>query len=409
MEKPFLINVITGQGGSGHYATYHAIRAIAEQQQLPWQFQVTDIDELITDLSRKKQLKNTYDLFGGSAHDLYNRILQKGWTWLWPVLMRLNKLLVRLNYKKGVYLFEQYWREHQPDLVLSVMPLFNQVIWDSIQHTKPDTPIVTLLTDFADCPPNFWFEPKTRNYFVCGTDQAVEQAQSLGIATEQIVQTSGLVIHPNFYPSLHSDRPPMNPSLRQQERQRLGLHPDRMTGLVMFGGNGSPAMLDIAKCLEALHDQLQLIFICGHNESLATELHRSQRVQQRLITTFTKEMPYYMQLADFFIGKPGNVSISEAIAMQLPIITECNALTMSQERHCAEWVARKKVGIVLPNFKVVDRAVATLIQPENYAHYRANLAAFSNRAVFEVAAFLQRLLLSSEAHGVVPDVSESLR
>jgi 1,2-diacylglycerol 3-beta-galactosyltransferase len=407
MKKTFSINVITGQGGAGHYATYHAIRAIAEQRHLPWQFQITDVDDIITELSGQSQVKNAYDTFGFSAHDLYNWMVKSGWTWLWPFLMRLNKLLVRLNYKTGVRIFEQRLREKQPDLIVSVMPLFNKMIWESVQRTRPDTPIVTVLTDFADCPPHFWFEPKTGNYFVCGTDKAVAQARSLGVSAEQIIQTSGLVIHPNFYPSLNSDRPPMNQLIRHLERQRLRLDPDKMTGLVMFGGNGSSVMLDIAKRMEGLYDNLQLIFICGRNEALANELRQYQGSQKWVITTFTDDIPYYMQLANFFIGKPGNVSISEAIAMQLPVITECNAFTMIQERDCAKWVAEKGVGIVLPNFKAIDRAVAALIQPENYAHYRANLAALNNGAVFEVVGLLQKLLRSPESEAVLSKTTES--
>lgn len=407
MKKKFLINVITGQGGAGHYATYHAIRAIAEQQHLPWQFQITDVDDIITELSGQSQVKNAYDTFGFSAHDLYNWMVKSDWTWLWPFLMRLNKLLVKLNYEMGVRICAQRLREQQPDLIVSVMPLFNKMIWESVQRTSPDTPIVTVLTDFADCPPHFWFEPKTGNYFICGTDKAVAQARSLGVKPEQIIQTSGLVIHPNFYPSRHRDRLPMNSFMRQQERQRLGLDPDKITGLVMFGGNGSQVMLDIAKRLERFQDSLQLIFICGHNEVVMNQLRQSQGLQKRVIISFTDDMPYYMQLADFFIGKPGNVSISEAIAMQLPVITECNAFTMMQERDCAKWVAEEVVGIVLPNFKSIDRAVAVLIQSENYTHYRANLAALNNRAVFEVVGLLQRLLRSSESEAVLSRTPES--
>lgn len=399
MQQPFLVNVITGQGGAGHHATYRAIQALAEQQGLPWQFQVIDIDDVITELAQTQQINTIYSRFGSSAHQLYNRILQQGWTCLWPLLMRLNKQLVRLNYSKGVQLFEQHWREHQPDLVLSVMPLFNRMIWESLQRAKPGTPVVTVLTDFADCPPNFWLEAHTGNVYVCGTDKAVAQARSLGVAADQIVQTSGLVIHPDFYLRSRGstcDRSAVNPSLRQQQRQRLGLDPDRPTGLVMFGGNGSPTMLKIAQRLATFQDRLQLIFMCGRNPALASQLRQAQGSQNWLITTFTNDMPDYMRLADFFIGKPGNVSISEAIAMQLPVITECNALTMTQERYCAAWIAEKDLGIVLPSFQAIERAVATLLQPEQYAHYRANLAGLPNRAVFEVVACLQRLRQSSE-------------
>lgn len=383
-KSKYVINVITGQGGAGHYATYHAIKAIAEQRQLPWQFQVTDMDEIIPKLSQQNKVKNVYDLFGFSAHDLYNSMVKRGWTWLWFLMMRLNKLLVKLNYKMGVSLFEQRWREQQPDLIVSVMPLFNKVIWESIQKAKPGTPVVTILTDFADCPPAFWSEPETGNYLVCGTEKAVQQARLLGVKEDRIVKTSGLVIHHNFYQPFSGNR--------RSERQQLGLNPDCPTGLVMFGGNGSQIMLDIAKRLECFQDKLQLIFLCGRDRELASALRQSKGKQKRFVTTFTEDIPYYMRLADFFIGKPGNVSISEALVMKLPVITEGNALTMIQEKYCCESIKEKDVGIVISNFRDIKQAVTKLIQPENYARYRANLNNFNNQAVFEVVDFLQTIL-----------------
>lgn len=393
-SNKYAINVITGQGGAGHYATYHAIKAIAEQRQLPWQFQVTDMDEIITKLSGQNKVKNAYDVFGFSAHDLYNSMVKRGWTWLWLLMMRLNKLLVKLNYKMGVSLFEQRWREQQPDLIVSVMPLFNKVIWESIQKAKPGTPVVTILTDFADCPPAFWIEPETDNYLVCGTEKAVQQARSLGVKEDRIIKTSGLVVHPNFYKVNAS--PAVNGrgirEDRDSQRQKLGLAPDCPTGLVMFGGNGSKVMLDIAKRLECFQDRLQLILICGRDRELASALRQSKGQQKRFVTTFTEDIPYYMRLADFFIGKPGNVSISEAIAMKLPVITEGNALTMAQEKYCCEWIKEKDVGIVISNFRDIKQAVAKLIRSGNYARYRVNLNNFDNQAVFEAIDCLQTIL-----------------
>jgi 1,2-diacylglycerol 3-beta-galactosyltransferase len=102
-----------------------------------------------------------------------------------------------------------------------------------------------------------------------------------------------------------------------------------------------------------------------------------------------------MYLSDFFIGKPGPGSISEALAMKLPVITDCNTLTLFTERYNAKWVVERGVGIVVRDFRQVDRAVAELLQPENFARYRAKAAAFNNQAVFEVVDFLARILESS--------------
>ncbi|MEL6778272.1 MAG: glycosyltransferase [Cyanobacteria bacterium J06597_16] len=390
MTRKFIVNVVTGQGGGGHYATYHALRAIAAQQNLPWEFQVTDMDEIITGLSASGEVKNAYEMFGFSGHDLYNLMVKGGWTWLWPLKMRLNKLLVRLNYNVGVKKFTAHWQQQQPDLVVSVMPLYNKGLWESLQQAKPKTPYVTVLTDFADCPPDFWFDTDAGNTLVCGTQRAVDQARSLGISEDRIVQSSGLVVHPTFY-----EKRALSDEQKSFERQRLGLLPAVPTGLVTFGGNGSDTMLTIADKLAALGRDIQLIFMCGRNQALADELNNYQGPQKRLVVGFTDHMASYMSLSDFMIGKPGNVSISEAVVMKLPIITQCSATTMSQERYCAEWVMQKEIGLVVRSFKGIDQAVGRLLSPGMLAQYQRNLEGIHNQAGFEVIDLLNRLLTTS--------------
>ena len=365
---------------------YNALRGVAEQQQLPWDFSVTDVDEIADSLAEQKKVV-TYKLFGISGHELYNRMLKSGWTWLWPLKMRLNKLLVRLNHEVGVRITEEHCRQQQPDLMVSVVPLYNKMLWYGLQRAKPGTPLVTIIGDYADFSPAFWIEPETGNYLICGTDRTVEQARSLGVKEERIVPTSGTIVHPRFYEPISCDR--------AKERERLGLDPDCFTGLVLFGGYGSKVMLEIAKRLECFQQKLQLIFICGRNEELALALRESQGLQKRFVIGFTKDIPYYMHLADFFISKQGACSISEALVMKLPMIMELNFATLIHERYNAEWVQQKEVGLVIPSFRNIAQAVEQFLQPEIFARYRANVAAVNNRAVFEISDSLQNILATT--------------
>lgn len=386
-KEKFLINVVTAEGGVGHYATCNAIRSIFQQSNTPYLISVTDISEIVNRLAKQKKTVNVYNLFGSSGEDFYIWLQKNNWTWLHPLQLRLDKLLTKLNYDVGVKVTEEYCREQQPDLVVSVVPVINKILWEGLQRAKPGIPLVTILTDFADCPPAFWLEPETGNYFVCGTEKAVKQARSLGVREERIIRTSGMVIHPRFYEPIECDR--------RTERQRLGLDPDCITGLVMFGGNGSKVMLEIAKRLECFKEKLQLIFICGRNEELAKALRESQGIQKRFVISFTEDIPYYMYLADFFIGKPGNISITEAMTMNLPVITERNVFTLTQERYCAEWIQHKEVGLVIRSFRNIQQAVEKFLEPENLARYRANIAAVNNRAVFEIPNILQQILANN--------------
>ena len=165
------------------------------------------------------------------------------------------------------------------------------------------------------------------------------QARALGYTEDRIFRASGMILRPTFYQPVTVDR--------AAERRKLGLDPDRPTGLVLFGGQGSKVMLEIA---ERLSDT-QLILICGKNAGLADRLRALPAKAPRYIEGFTSEIPYYMSLADFFIGKPGPGSISEAVAMGLPVIVERNIWTLPQERYNADWVLERNAGLVLPNFR----------------------------------------------------------
>jgi 1,2-diacylglycerol 3-beta-galactosyltransferase len=290
---------------------------------------------------------------------------------------------VRLYHRDEVHLLEAHWRKSQPSLVVSLIPHFNRALFESLRRVTPVTPLVTVVTDLADYPPHFWVE-RQEQFFICGSDRAVAQARSLGLREDQIYKTSGMILHPKFYQPIAVDR--------SSERRRLGLDPDLPTGLVMFGGQGSSVMVKLARKLGASKLNLQLILICGHNERLAAELRGIQGRLRKYVEGFTTEVPYFMHLSDFFIGKPGPGSISEALSMKLPVIVERNARTLPQERYNADWVLEKQVGLVVRSFRQITQTVEELLDPANFARYRNNAAAMNNRAVFEIPGMLREII-----------------
>jgi UDP-N-acetylglucosamine:LPS N-acetylglucosamine transferase len=99
-----------------------------------------------------------------------------------------------------------------------------------------------------------------------------------------------------------------------------------------------------------------------------------------------------MRLADYFIGKPGPGSLSEALAMRLPVIVERNAWTLPQERYNADWVRESEVGLVVDSFRHIAGALSNLLEPERLARLQANAARLTNRGVFEIPDILEGIL-----------------
>ncbi len=366
------IDLLFFDAGGGHRSAANALKEVIEQQHRPWQISLVNLQEQLDDLDIFRKVT------GLRLEDCYNLLLNKGWTLGSPQLTRGMQWIIRLYHSGQVRVLEKVWRERQPDLLVSVVPNLNRAIFDSARNAVPGTPLVTILTDIADYPPHFWIE-RQKQFLICGSGRAVEQARALGHEDKRIFRTSGMILHPRFYEPMAIDR--------AEERRKLGLDPERRTGLVMFGGQGSNVMLEIARSLDT-----QLICICGKNEKLAAKLRTLPRSSAMFVEGFTRQVPYYMRLADFFIGKPGPGSLSEALAMKLPVIVERNAWTLPQERYNAEWIVSHQVGIVLPNFRGIAAAVAGLIEPRNYARYRAGAEALNNRAVFEIPDILEKIL-----------------
>lgn len=363
--------------GGGHRAAATALDAVVRAQNRPWDVQLTNLQELLDQLDILKKYA------GIRIQDFYNWMLRSGWTLGSEQLMRVLQIVIRLYHRPTVRMLEAHWRETQPDMVVSFVPHFNRALCESFGRAFPGRPFVTVLTDIADFPPHFWIEWQPQ-YLVCGSDRAVAQAKSLGHPDERIFRASGMILNPKFY------EPPVHDRLA--ERERLGLRRDVPTGIVLFGGHGSKVMLEIAERLARSSLELQLIFICGKNEKLAAALLNGMPRLPRFVEGFTKKVNYYMQLADFFIGKPGPGSISEALAMGLPVIVECNARTLPQERYNCTWVLEKEVGVVLKSFKNIEGAVAKMIEPATLARYRANAEALHNRAVFQIPDMLEKIL-----------------
>jgi UDP-N-acetylglucosamine:LPS N-acetylglucosamine transferase len=366
------IDLVYVNAGGGHRSAVTALEMAIREQGREWRVRPVNLFEVLDpqDVFRRTT--------GVKPEDYYNVRLARGWTLGLAQELRVLQVLIRLSHKSLVGQLRRHWQESQPDLVVSLIPNFNRAMYQALRLACPQVPYATVLTDFADFPPHFWIEPHQAQHVICGTARAVAQAHATAGNAAQVHETSGMIIKPNFYRDLKLDR--------QAEMRKLQLDPNRPTGIVMFGGHGSRVMRAIAKRL----DDVQLILVCGHNAVLAEQLRAMRASAPRVVLGFTSQISHYMQLSDFFIGKPGPGSISEAIQQGLPVIVVRNAWTMPQERYNTEWVEEQGAGVVLDSFKSIRDGVAQVT--EHADRYRASVRCIRNRAVFEIPEILERIL-----------------
>jgi hypothetical protein len=376
-----LVDLIFFDAGGGHRASATALKSMLEAQHRSWQVRMVNLRDLLEPIDFIRRFT------GIRLEDLYNGLLKYGLTIATGSTLPILHMLIRQTHPWQVSLLAEFWRSPQPNLVVSMIPHFNRAILDGLRAAdltagRTAAAMATLMTDLADYPPHFWIEPQ-RQHLICGTRAAAAQAVAVGYTPEHIRRITGMIVRPEFYRRMDIDR--------AAGRQRLGLIPDRPTGLVMFGAYGSHAMLSIARRVAA-GSKAQLIFLCGNNQKLRRQLASMALPYPHVVEGFTNDVASYMRLADFFIGKPGPGSISEALVMGLPLVLERNTSTMVQERFNTDWVGRNHLGFVLNSFAKINEALAIMENPGELARMRAQVAKFKNRALFEIPGILDEII-----------------
>jgi len=373
------IELVFFDAGGGHRSAANALCEVVRREQIPFDMRMMNLQELLDEVDIFRRIT------GIRMQDIYNMMLRRGWTLGSKQMLAPMHSVIRMFHPQQVRGLVRYWSGSKPDMVVSVVPNFNRALFEAVQTAIPHVPFVTILTDMADYPPHFWLERQAPQYVICGTERARDQALELGHAPERVFLVSGMILNPRYYDIAPVDKP--------KERAALGLDPNMPTAVMMFGGAGSVKMVNIAKRLNESGLDMQMIAICGKNETLESALRGlSGRVRTHVVG-FTNEVPRYMQLADFFIGKPGPGSISEAVAMGLPVIVETNAWTLPQERFNAVWVEEKGVGISLRSFsRGIVAAARRMLDPVQHAMFTDQVAKQKNRAVFEIPEILGGIL-----------------
>ncbi len=373
MKRP-KIELIFFDAGGGHRTAMKALAEVLGKSAPHWLVEAVNLQQLLL------AVDPVFLTTRIKSESVYNAALSRGWTRCSRPFLRAMQKAISLHAPIMARRLVKHWRRSKPDMVVSLIPNFNAVMFRALRTIDLAVPYVTIMTDLADSPPHFWQEDQDQ-YLICGSAQSCLQAQLTGwYRPEQILKTTGMILSPSFY------NPPGSPTLT---RAGLGLDAQMTTALIMFGGNGSAASANILDCLEASRLPIQSIVLCGRNEKLRTRLSAHPRCHA---VGFTDRVADYMRLADVFIGKPGPGSISEALHMGLPVIVENNARTLVQERYNAVWVEEQGVGIALTSFTEIDKALAYLLSGRTLADFRARATSLRNTAVFEIPDMLKVIL-----------------
>lgn len=352
--RPRGVDLVFFDGGGAHRSAATSVRdALAEL--------APDVDarlvNVTTDvLPRAPMLHWTFERGIG----VYNAALQTERMYFGDLrtAMRLGAWMSRTLRARAVSGVRAYYRENAPRVLVSFIPMHNRLLLEPLRAEQPAARGFVVPVDFEEILPGYWFDPAADAEYFCGTDRLAEHALAAGIPADRIRRVPGMPTHRRFHAPRGEDP--------AADRLRLGLDPALPTVMVFFGAQGSRRLVDIARRIDGGEARVNLIVICGHHAAAERELSAWSSRSRKHVVGFTRDVPSLMRAADVFIGKPGPVSIYEAMASRLPVVLWDNPAFGVLFDYNLEWVESAGVGLRVRSLDEVAAAVARVLGSDGF-------------------------------------------
>ena len=215
----------------------------------------------------------------------------------------LRLQLDRLNTRPLV----KFIREFDPEITVCTHFMPAGIISHLLAKRELATHHSIVVTDL-DCHA-MWLSRIFHRYFVA-IDETKAHLEALGLPGERIT-VSGIPIDPIF----------AEPIDRAAVRAQFGLHPEKATLLLSAGALGVGPTEFVVERLQKLQTDVQTIVICGKSDELRERLAAKIGAGNSRfhLLGYTDRMHDLMKISDLFIGKPGGLTTSEALACGLPM------------------------------------------------------------------------------------------
>jgi processive 1,2-diacylglycerol beta-glucosyltransferase len=218
----------------------------------------------------------------------------------------VTSCLTQLN-RFGVERLGEILDELQPEMVISTFSLAAEAVSLLKEMGRTTVPSVTVVTDYTAH--YTWAHPHT-DYYLVGSETVREELSRFGVPAKKVFVT-GIPVRPVFYYEYK----------KQELLKRHGLRSDLPTVLVMGGGWGLMNSCDIST-LAKVEKPTQFIIVCGDNKKLRRQVAKAfhETKHHVLITGMVDCIHEFMAVSDMVLTKPGGITVSEAVAMKVPML-----------------------------------------------------------------------------------------
>ncbi|MCW8196656.1 glycosyltransferase [Proteobacteria bacterium 005FR1] len=225
-------------------------------------------------------------------------------------------------------------REHivryDPDVVVATQ-MYPAALLSNLKKKQNfrHIPSVGVITDYGLH--TAWVRPQT-DFYCVATEELADALGKEGVSPSRI-RVTGIPLMPQF----------RHVTSEEGARRQLGLDVNRRTVLVTGGQYGIGIVKPVADLLRT-HPGYQILVTSGSSQRETVKLKHLERQYPNQLQVFgwVEDMSKLLCAADVVVGKPGGLSVSEALACGRPFLATC--CLGGQERHNVEFLRRNGMG-----------------------------------------------------------------
>lgn len=313
---------------------------------------------------------NLPNLYGHLYYGFDNEINQK----------RFTSLLIKITRNK---LYNNIIVE-SPDLIIGTHSFLNGIIGYLKKNNLINIPFISLITDYI---PHQNHIHEYIDAYITGGEDITQEFVNRNVPKER-VYPFGIPIRDEFLNRIHT--PNINKTFQI---------------LVMGGSLGLKDMKKSLQSLSQIERDIHITVISGNNIKLKEYFEKTYKdlIADGKITIYGyyNDIATLMYNSDVLITKPGGITITEAISMNLPIIVPY--FIPGQEKENLKYLIDHGLGIFIKDQSELDSLIEDLMDNDYILHYmQSNMKKTTNtHSVLDIINLCEDLIQSYRYGGVI--------
>lgn len=330
------------------------------------------------------------------GEDFYNSLLSRDFRWVINKIFFCGTGSMRRHTKYLEDQIEYCLRKERPDLIVSVIPIFNYALNEV--GRRLNIPFLMIAPD-CDTTHYLWGLYPTRPFYATlpFKDDLIRKKAAEAWIEDHFVKEFGFPLRKSFF----------EPKDHQAIATEFGLPQGVPRIMLLMGATGSSKVLKYLKHLSKIEKRLHLIICIGRSSHLRAQIHELKFPDNITFSVigFTKKIADLMAVCDILITKAGASTVCEAVHMKLPLILDHVSQPLEIERLQPMFVHRNKLGELLTCYEDLPRIIDKLLNNKEYrAGIKSRMSAFSNITFPErLSALIKEILARAEENKTTPE------